>query len=127
MDKWFEIKQLNNGVGIVLINGPLNVRDLDDNTMVQMSIDKFKAVLKAMKAREENGNKVYIHGIGAQSCPLCVKCIGDNFCTGCPIKAVTHQQFCNGTPYHDLVGSSLLVDMIESLKAEIKFLKGILK
>ena len=35
---------------------------------------------------------------GTDNCALCAEFHAEN-CTGCPIKEITHEQCCNGTPY----------------------------
>jgi len=98
-------------------------------TALKRSIAKWYYILKNKNEIKEDG--------GTNSCALCHLFFKDNLnqCRGCPVKKVTNQSCCTGSPYEEMeLGESSRYGYSETfsklgipIRAEIQFLEELLR
>lgn len=68
-----------------------------------------KVTLKALKGSIKKWEGI-VAGVGVdtgwRNCPLCTEFHKDDSCDGCPVKAATGEDMCDGSPYEDWVEST---------------------
>lgn len=73
-----------------------NLDGLSDEKLCRLAIAKWETIVWAY----EKG-AIRVHDGGGDTCAFCIRYMGMNICTNCPIHRYAGAILCRCTPYHD--------------------------
>ena len=90
---------------------------------LKLSIEKWQTIVEFLI---KHPKRIIFDGSG-DTCACCRRSFAR--CDGCPIKIYTGNPYCTGTPYDDYIFWRIEnnVEALKAAKAEITFLKKVLK